>query len=150
MTPDTPWNTRLSLTNSPNSHLLGYSRQYLPCFVRSNGYGGGGGQGRISRGIHELPKVLLGPVILNHSTPCGRPPLKKPFGCFRDGGLQLSSTPLDTPCHTPLIRGEHGWMDGVGLNGFTWRRNDCQELFCLPLHLLHSFTDTAWNVSSDL
>jgi hypothetical protein len=40
-------------------------------------------QERTSRGIHELPKVSLWLTMLYHSTPCGWPPFKWPFGRFR-------------------------------------------------------------------
>jgi hypothetical protein len=38
-------------------------------------------QGRISRGIQRLPKILLKPAMPYHSTPCERPPLKRPYSC---------------------------------------------------------------------
>jgi hypothetical protein len=60
-------------------------------------------QGRISWGIHGLPKVSLGPAIPYHSTTCGRPTLKRPFGCFR-GGLQPSHYPLGYPKLPHAIR----------------------------------------------
>jgi hypothetical protein len=37
---------------------------------------------------HGLLKVSLGPTMPYPSTPCGRPPLKRPHGCFRGGHLQ--------------------------------------------------------------
>jgi hypothetical protein len=49
----------------------------------------------MARGSHGLPKVLLGSAMPNHSTPCRRPLLKRPYGHFRvaacrAGGLRLS------------------------------------------------------------
>jgi hypothetical protein len=41
-----------------------------------------------SKGGHGLPKVLLGPTMPYASTPCGRPPLKRPYGRFRAGRPQ--------------------------------------------------------------
>jgi hypothetical protein len=42
----------------------------------------------MSRGGHRLPKVSLGPTLPNPSTPCRRPPLRRPDGHFRSGRLQ--------------------------------------------------------------
>jgi hypothetical protein len=42
-------------------------------------------QGRVSWGIHGLTKALLGLAMLDHSKPCGWPPLKWPYGCYRGG-----------------------------------------------------------------
>jgi hypothetical protein len=67
-------------------------------------------QGRISRGIHRLPRVSLGPTMPNPSKPCERPPLKQPYGRFRGGRL---STPLDTPRRTPLNISRNVTIDGV-------------------------------------
>jgi hypothetical protein len=62
--------------------------------------------GRISWGIHGLPKVSLMPAMPYHSTPCDREPLKRPYRHFRGdrrvGGLQLCYYPLGTPCHMGL------------------------------------------------
>jgi hypothetical protein len=37
---------------------------------------------RLARGGHALPKVSLGPTMPYPFTPCRRPPLKRPYGCF--------------------------------------------------------------------
>jgi hypothetical protein len=50
-----------------------------------------------------------GLAMLTLLRPVGGPPLKQPYGHFRDGpptgrvGLQPSPTPLDTPRRTPMI-----------------------------------------------
>jgi hypothetical protein len=46
----------------------------------------------MARGCHGLPKVLPWPAMPYPSTPC------------RAGGLQPSSTPLDTPRRTPIVK----------------------------------------------
>jgi hypothetical protein len=51
--------------------------------------------GRMVRGGHGLSKVLLGPVRPYPFMPCGWPSTGQ-------GGLQPSSTPLDTPRRTPM------------------------------------------------
>jgi len=51
----------------------------------------------MARGGHGLPKVSLEPAMLYPSTPCKRPPLKRPYSHFRDG------RPLDTPCCIPFV-----------------------------------------------
>jgi hypothetical protein len=43
-------------------------------------------QARIPWGFHGLTKILFGPAM--HSTPCRQPPLKHPYGRFKDGRLQ--------------------------------------------------------------
>jgi hypothetical protein len=58
---------------------------------------------------HDLLKVSLGPTMPYPSTSCGRPPLKRPHGCFRGGCLQgerpaAVSLPLWMP-HDVRIRG---------------------------------------------
>jgi hypothetical protein len=45
-------------------------------------------QESISRAIYGLSKVLLGPAMPYHSTPCRRPPLKRHQSRFRGGFLQ--------------------------------------------------------------
>jgi hypothetical protein len=63
--------------------------------------------GRMARGGHGLPKVSLGPVMPDPSTPCGRPTPETALQQFlgwptrKAGGLQPSSTPSDTSCRTP-------------------------------------------------
>jgi hypothetical protein len=51
----------------------------------------------MAKGGHGLPGLPC-PTLLR---PVSRPPLKRPYGCFK-GGQRQSSTLLDTPCHTPL------------------------------------------------
>jgi hypothetical protein len=51
--------------------------------------------GTTARGSHGLPEVSLGPTMPN---PAGG----HPETAFWTGSLQPSSTPLDTPRHTPL------------------------------------------------
>jgi hypothetical protein len=62
-------------------------------------------QGLISRGIHGLPKVSLGPACSSTLTSAGDHPLWPFQGWLFErwatcGGL---TTPFDTPCHTPLV-----------------------------------------------
>jgi hypothetical protein len=65
--------------------------------------------GRIARGDHGLPKVSLGPAMLYPCMPCGQATPETALQLFqgwlthRVGGLQLSSTPLDTPRCTPTL-----------------------------------------------
>jgi hypothetical protein len=40
--------------------------------------------GHMAMGGHGLPKVSLGPAMLDSSTPCRWSPLKQPYGCFKD------------------------------------------------------------------
>jgi hypothetical protein len=61
-----------------------------------------------ARSGQELPKVLLGPALLYPSTPSGQAtpetasnPLQE-WPARRAVGLWPSSTPLDSPCCTPL------------------------------------------------
>jgi hypothetical protein len=61
--------------------------------------------GAFERGIHGLPKVLLGPAIPYHSMPCRWPSLKRPFQKWPPAGQAAYgrlTTPLDAPCHTLL------------------------------------------------
>jgi hypothetical protein len=44
---------------------------------------------RTAWGSPELPEVSLGPAMLYPSTPCGQPPLKRPYGCFEGGCLLI-------------------------------------------------------------
>ena len=63
----------------------------------------------MTRGGHGLPKVSPGPALPYPSTPCRRATPERalwPFlGCptLRVGGLQQSSSLLDTPRHTSMI-----------------------------------------------
>jgi hypothetical protein len=63
----------------------------------------------MAKGIHGLPKVSPGPALPYPSMPCGRATPETAFQPFRRwpahraGGLQSSSTPLDTPRRTGLI-----------------------------------------------
>jgi hypothetical protein len=50
-------------------------------------------------------KFNLGPPYPTLLCPAGGLPLKWPYGHFR-GGLQPSSTPLDTPRHTHMFKGQ--------------------------------------------
>jgi serine/threonine protein kinase len=43
---------------------------------------GKGGTRGVFQGVSILPKVSLGPGMLDHSTPWGWPPMKLPYGCF--------------------------------------------------------------------
>jgi hypothetical protein len=55
---------------------------------------------RVSWSVCELPKATLGPVMPFHSTPCRRPPLKRPFQGWPPSARQSRgcfTTPLDTP-----------------------------------------------------
>jgi hypothetical protein len=71
---------------------------------------GGQKQARMAKGIHGLPKVSPGPALSNPSTPCGRATPKTALWPFlgwsacRAGSLRPSSTPLDTPRRTDLVR----------------------------------------------
>jgi hypothetical protein len=47
----------------------------------------------VQDGSHGLPKVLLEPAMTYPSMPCGRPPLKQPYGLFR-GGRFFSGLPV--------------------------------------------------------
>jgi hypothetical protein len=49
--------------------------------------------GRMARGGHGLPKVLLGPAMLYYSMPFGQPTLKWPYGRYR-GGYPHGRRPL--------------------------------------------------------
>jgi hypothetical protein len=59
----------------------------------------------------KLPKESLGPAMPYPSTPYGRGTPETALQPFQGwpvhggGGLQPSSTPLDTPCRTPLFTG---------------------------------------------
>jgi hypothetical protein len=70
--------------------------------------------GRMARGGHGLPKVLLGPAMPFLSTPCSRTTLEMVLWPFqgwptrRVGGLCPSSTPLDTSRRTPLELSANG------------------------------------------
>jgi hypothetical protein len=57
------------------------------------------------RGTHGLPKISLEPAMPNPSLPCGRPPLKLPYGRFKGGRAACGhpTTPLGTPRRTPLV-----------------------------------------------
>jgi len=74
--------------------------------------------GRMARGDHGLPKVLLGPAMPYPSMPCRRATPETAlwlYGPFRDdppytGGLRSSSSPLDTPCRTPMLLCEWAWL----------------------------------------
>jgi hypothetical protein len=44
--------------------------------------------GCMARGGHAIPNVWLGPAMPYLSTSCGRPPLERPYGHFRDGRPQ--------------------------------------------------------------
>jgi hypothetical protein len=50
--------------------------------------------GCMARGGLGLPELLLGPAMPNPSTPCGRPPLKRPYSCFRDGMMSCHDVML--------------------------------------------------------
>jgi hypothetical protein len=66
---------------------------------------------RMARGGHGLPKVSPGPAMPNPSTPCERETpetaLRLFQGCptHRVCGLRPSSTFLDAPRRTPMVRG---------------------------------------------
>jgi hypothetical protein len=68
----------------------------------------------MAKGSHGLPKVSPGPTMTYSSMPCGqatREMTKKLFQewpAHRVGGLQRSSTLLDTPRRTPMVEGESG------------------------------------------
>jgi hypothetical protein len=83
-------------------------------------------QGRISRGIHGLPKVLLGSAIPYHSMPCRRPPLKQPCGQFRAGNLQ------------------GGWPVAVLLP--LWKPYDVRLCFGILLHVTSVCDHGMWPV----
>jgi hypothetical protein len=63
---------------------------------------------RVVRGGHGLPKVLPEPAMPYPSTPCQWTTTETVLWLFqgwptrRAGGLWPSSTPLDTPHHTPI------------------------------------------------
>jgi hypothetical protein len=58
---------------------------------------------RMSKGIHRLPKVKLGPTMPYHYTPCGWQPLYQGWPPAELAAYSRLATLLDTPCHTPLI-----------------------------------------------
>jgi hypothetical protein len=62
----------------PHINLTGYSRSLLVTSFWIINKGCVWLQGRISRGGHELPKILLGPAMPYPSTPCRRLHLKRP------------------------------------------------------------------------
>jgi hypothetical protein len=81
------------------------------CNEKEDSYGcprRGSTHGRTARGCHGLPKVSSGPAMPYLSPPLGRATPKialRPFQGWharRAGCLQPSSTPLDTPRHTPM------------------------------------------------
>jgi hypothetical protein len=57
----------------------------------------------MARGSHRLPTVSSGRAMPYLSMPCRWVTPEMALQCFR-GGLRPSSTPLDTPCHTPMNR----------------------------------------------
>jgi hypothetical protein len=92
---------RNPLFNIPSFPKLSF---YVPLLCAR----GRGRQARTGRGIHGLPKVSYGPAMSNPNTPCGRATLQTALRLFggwpahRVGGLQPSSSPLNTPSHTGL------------------------------------------------
>jgi hypothetical protein len=73
----------------------------------------------ISKGGHELPRprVSQGPALPYTSKPCGRPPLKRPYGCFR-GDCPQSRWPaaIFYPLGYPLLyaSGRFAWSYFMG------------------------------------
>jgi hypothetical protein len=60
-------------------------------------------QGRISRSIYELPKVLVEPGMTYQFTSYWKQPLKWAYSRFKGGHLQdRIITSLGTPCRMPL------------------------------------------------
>jgi hypothetical protein len=57
----------------------------------------------MSKRIPGLSKVSPGPAMPDPSTPCGQAAPKMGWPACRAGGLQPSSTPLDTPRRTGLV-----------------------------------------------
>jgi hypothetical protein len=66
----------------PTNHILSHYQQSSSHCATSL-------QGRISRGIHGLPRVSLRPALPYPSTPCRQPPLKRLYSHFRDGHPQV-------------------------------------------------------------
>jgi hypothetical protein len=70
----------------------------------------------MERGGQGHPTVSPGPAIPDPSTPCGQATpkmalqLSQGWLAHGPGGLQPSSTLLDTPCCTPMA--EEGWWSG--------------------------------------
>jgi hypothetical protein len=58
---------------------------------------------RISWGMHELLKASLGPTIPYHSMPCGRQPLKRPYGHIRGSQGQVKRGCLNSYYVPPWI-----------------------------------------------
>jgi hypothetical protein len=85
-------------------------------------------QGRIPRGIHGFPKVLLGPAMPYCFMPCKQPPLKQPFQEWPPTGKAACDhliTLLDTPSRAPLtqvIRGRtfHHVLIHIPMQNFCW------------------------------
>jgi hypothetical protein len=72
----------------------------------------------MARGGQGLPKVSSGLAMPDHSMPCGRATLETALRLFqawpanREGGLQLSSTLLDTPRRMPMSVGQGKILSG--------------------------------------
>jgi hypothetical protein len=77
------WNLLSNKTNCCRGSVIVYLK-ILHCMRFEN-------HGRMARGGHGLPKVSLGPTMTDPYTPCA----------LQGGRPAASSTPLDTPRHTP-------------------------------------------------
>jgi hypothetical protein len=107
--PSPPW--PLGLANT--GHLQTLRCQEIHDVERDTEFTKGGwlyriGHKRIARGGYRLPKVSLGHALPYRFTPCGwTNPLTilqpcQGWSTRRAGGLRSSSTPLDSPRHTPM------------------------------------------------
>jgi hypothetical protein len=77
----------------PGEHLLSYTLimvfvSHCPLASRRSAFIFFFYQGRISRGIYELPKVSPESAMPYPCTPYGQPPLKRPYSCFSGGHPQ--------------------------------------------------------------
>jgi hypothetical protein len=84
----------------------------------------------MARGGHGLPKILLEPAMPDSFTPCGQPPLKRPYSHFRDGRPKACGRfqpRLDNPSCAPLLKCLRHETRASFLRIFFDRKNETKE-----------------------